>query len=94
MTCRGKLLLLAGAVVGLVALAGPSFANSDIVEREKNPNLWPVTGGDFGLKRHSTLSDINKDNVDKLQMAWSQSSAAPCAAMRGNPSSSKSMASR
>ncbi len=33
-----------------------------------------MTGGDYGLKRHSTLSDINKDNVDKLQMAWSQSS--------------------
>ncbi len=76
MTCRGKLLLLAGAVVGLVALVGPSFANSDIVQREQNPNLWPVTGGDYGLKRHSTLSDINKDNVDKLQMAWSQSSGA------------------
>ncbi len=71
MTCSGKLLLLAGAVVGLVALAGPSFANDDIVQREKNSNLWPVTGGDYGLKRHSTLSDINKDNVGKLQMAWS-----------------------
>jgi lanthanide-dependent methanol dehydrogenase len=76
MTCRGKLLLIAGAVVGLVGLAGPSFANSDIVQREQNPNLWPVTGGNYGLNRYSSLSDINKDNVGHLQMAWSQSSGA------------------
>jgi quinoprotein glucose dehydrogenase len=31
---------------------------------------WPVTGGDAGGTRHSPLADINRNNVKKLQVAW------------------------
>ncbi|MEO7326910.1 MAG: PQQ-binding-like beta-propeller repeat protein, partial [Dokdonella sp.] len=38
---------------------------------------WTVPGGDDALSRHSSLTDINKDNAAKLQMAWSMSTGAP-----------------
>ncbi|MEO7433563.1 MAG: PQQ-dependent dehydrogenase, methanol/ethanol family [Dokdonella sp.] len=37
---------------------------------------WPAPGGDDSLSRHSTLTDINKSNADKMQMAWSMSTTA------------------
>ena len=76
MNRTGKLLLLAGALVGLVGMASQAIANEDIIKREKDPNQWGVTGGNYALNRHSSLSDINTKNVDKLQMVWSQSSGA------------------
>jgi quinoprotein glucose dehydrogenase len=32
---------------------------------------WPAYGGDAGKTRHSPLSQINRDNVARLQVAWS-----------------------
>ncbi|WP_374758999.1 outer membrane protein assembly factor BamB family protein [Dyadobacter chenwenxiniae] len=32
---------------------------------------WPVYGGNNGGSRYSTLTQINKDNVKNLQLAWS-----------------------
>ncbi|MEM9590459.1 MAG: PQQ-dependent dehydrogenase, methanol/ethanol family, partial [Pseudomonadota bacterium] len=37
-----------------------------------DPDQWPAPGRDFGMTRHSTLSDITTENVNKLQMAWAQ----------------------
>lgn len=31
---------------------------------------WPVTGGDPGGQKYSTLADINRDNVERLTLAW------------------------
>ena len=31
---------------------------------------WPVVGRDAGGTRHSTLNQINRANVTKLQVAW------------------------
>jgi quinoprotein glucose dehydrogenase len=31
---------------------------------------WPVTGGDAGGMKYSALSDINRSNVARLQVAW------------------------
>jgi len=76
MSNRGRFLLFAGVFVGLISFAGQLTANEDIIKREKDPNQWGVTGGNYALNRHSTLSDINTKNVDKLQMVWSQSSGA------------------
>jgi hypothetical protein len=42
---------------------------------------WPR----FSLTRHSNLSDINTENVNKLQMIWLQAPTL-CAAMRVSPS--------
>jgi len=68
---------MAGATLGAVmALASSAFANSEIEKRAKDPNQWGAPGRDNQLTRHSNLKDINTNNVDKLQMAWSQSTGA------------------
>ena len=35
------------------------------------PQEWQVTGGDPGATRHSPLTQITKDNVARLDQAWS-----------------------
>ncbi|HEU4475432.1 MAG TPA: hypothetical protein VFR71_01880, partial [Methyloceanibacter sp.] len=68
--------LLAGGLVALLlGLPGPAAsANSDEEQlaRIKDPDQWPAPGRDFALTRHSTLSDINTKNINKLQMIWLQ----------------------
>ena len=31
---------------------------------------WPAWGGDAGAQKYSTLADLNRDNVSRLQIAW------------------------
>ncbi|ARN72799.1 pyrroloquinoline quinone-dependent dehydrogenase [Oceanicoccus sagamiensis] len=38
-----------------------------------NAQDWPVWGGDEGGSRFSPLTQINKDNIDTLEQAWSYS---------------------
>ena len=68
--------VLTGTIVAAtMAFAGQASAmNSDEeqLKRMADPDQWPAPGRDFSLTRHSTLSDINTDNVNKLQMAWAQ----------------------
>src|SRR5215475_6672139 len=78
MSFRKSFLWAGGLAVALLcgAASVPSFAESgsdQIAEEAKNPNLWPAPGRDLALTRHSPLSDINTGNIDKLQLAWSQS---------------------
>lgn len=72
---RRLLLVACSLMTGTLAvgISTPVFANSEIEKRASNPDLWPAPGRDNQLTRHSTLSDINKDNINKLQMIWSQS---------------------
>ena len=51
-------------------------ASEEIDARAQDPNLWPAPGRDNKLTRHSTLDQINTDNVGNLQLAWSQSTGA------------------
>ena len=76
MNHRGRILLFAATMMGLMGASSFASANDDVVRLEQDPNLWPVDGQNYYLQRHSTLSDINKDNVSQLQMVWSQSSGA------------------
>ena len=81
MSFRKSFLWAGGLAVALLcsASASPTFAQSasdQIEEEAKNPDLWPAPGRDNQLTRHSPLSDINTENVGKLQMAWSQSTGA------------------
>ncbi len=68
-----RLALLLGAAT---AFAGGAFANQEIEQRAKNPDLWPAPGRDNQGTRHSTLADINAGNVGKLNYVWSQSTGA------------------
>jgi hypothetical protein len=56
-------------VHGLVGTARFAAASND-------PNLWPGIGQNLALIRHSDLSMINGDNVNKLPLMWSQSTGA------------------
>ncbi|HVZ05777.1 PQQ-dependent dehydrogenase, methanol/ethanol family [Hyphomicrobium sp.] len=78
MSFRKSFLWAGGLAVALLcsATAVPTFANEQIEQEAKNPDLWPAPGRDNQLTRHSDLSDINTGNVDKLQLAWSQSTGA------------------
>ena len=60
---RMKRSLLTGiASIALVAGAQSALAQAG--------NEWPTYGGDQANTRYSTLSQINKNNVQKLRVAW------------------------
>src|SRR3954451_24352183 len=66
-----KLMYTAAAVAALAigASAGAS-ANDELLLMQNNPSLWVMPNGNYASTRYSTLSQINKDNVGKLQPAW------------------------
>ncbi|GFO82060.1 PQQ-dependent dehydrogenase, methanol/ethanol family [Methyloceanibacter sp.] len=64
---------IAAALLLAPAPATAKSASAEIDKRVEDPNQWPAPGRDNQLTRHSTLSDINKDTVGKLQMIWAQS---------------------
>jgi len=54
----------------LSTLPGLVSANSEVEGLTKNPNNWAIWGGNYAGQRYSTLSQIDKDNVGNLQVAW------------------------
>lgn len=73
---RSRLLACGLVLPFLAAMPLIGFANDEILKREADPNLWASPGGNYELQRYSRLKDINKDNIGKLQMVWSQSTGA------------------
>jgi lanthanide-dependent methanol dehydrogenase len=65
---RLRTFTLAALMVG--SLSGPTLANDGLLKLEKDPNQWASPTGDYANRRYSELSQINKDNVGKLQVAW------------------------
>src|SRR5262245_53829331 len=53
-----------------LALPGLAHANADVVKLTSNPKNWAMQAGDFYNQRYSKLNQINKDNVGKMQVAW------------------------
>ena len=51
----------------LLASIGPAFDAHGQVNAESD---WPAYGNDPGGMRHSALSQINRENVAKLKVAW------------------------
>ena len=58
------------ALFGSVAMVAPAIANDEVGKLTQDPNQWVLQTGDYANTRHSKLSQINKDNVGKLQVAW------------------------
>lgn len=55
----------------LVALCGPvPTAIVPTAIAEEIAGDWLSVGGDRGCQRYSTCKEINRDNVDRLQVAW------------------------
>ena len=65
---RRLLTFLAASAVAV--LPNVAAANADVQKLSSNPNNWAIWGGDYAGTRYSKLSQINTDNVGKLQVAW------------------------
>lgn len=64
-------LTTAAALTALaVGLPAPASANDELMVMEKNPSNWVMANGNYANTRYSELSQINKDNVKDLQVAW------------------------
>ncbi|WP_138465262.1 lanthanide-dependent methanol dehydrogenase XoxF5 [Poseidonocella sp. HB161398] len=50
--------------------AGAAIANESIQAEIDKPEQWVLQTGDYKNQRFSKLDQINKDNVDDLQVAW------------------------
>ncbi|MBP1848805.1 lanthanide-dependent methanol dehydrogenase XoxF5 [Rhizobium halophytocola] len=48
-----------------------ALANDDLMKEADNANQWVMQSGNYANTRYSTLDQINQDNVNKLQVAWS-----------------------
>jgi PQQ-dependent dehydrogenase (methanol/ethanol family) len=53
-----------------VSLAGAAFANDDLQALISDSKNWAIPTGDYANTRYSKLKQITKDNVKKLQVAW------------------------
>jgi PQQ-dependent dehydrogenase (methanol/ethanol family) len=65
-----NVLTLTASLLALAAYAGPTLANDELIKLEKDPKQWVMQSGDYANHRYSTLNQITKDNVGKLQVAW------------------------
>lgn len=54
----------------LALMGNAAFANEELANLMKDPKQWVAQAGDFANTRWSNLDQINKDNVGKLQVAW------------------------
>jgi len=64
--------LAACLVLGVVAIAGPGSDKKlgDKQPGAKSPHDWPIYGGTAENNHFSPLSQINRDNVQQLEVAW------------------------
>jgi PQQ-dependent dehydrogenase (methanol/ethanol family) len=65
-----NVLTLTASLLALAAYAGPTLANDELIKLEKDPKQWVTQSGNYANQRYSTLNQITKDNVGKLQVAW------------------------
>ena len=64
-------LLGACAIIATPAMITSSaVADDDLTKLAQNPKDWVMPTGDYANHRYSSLKQINKDNVGKLQVAW------------------------
>src|SRR4029079_17455109 len=62
---------LAAALFGsALVLPGVTAANADLEKLIADPNNWAMQAGDMYNQRYSKLSQINAQNVGKMQVAW------------------------
>jgi PQQ-dependent dehydrogenase (methanol/ethanol family) len=64
-------LLGACAMIATPAMIATSaVADDDLTKLAQNPKDWVMPTGDYANHRYSSLKQINKENVGKLQVAW------------------------
>lgn len=58
--------------VAMMSLALPFYAVADdLISMQKDPTQWVMSAGNYANHRYSELTEINKDTVKDLKMAWS-----------------------
>lgn len=57
-------------VACLAALPPTASANQQVLKETQDPNQWVLQTGDYANTRYSKLDQINTQNVNKLQAAW------------------------
>jgi len=65
-----KVLTTACMTAALALTAGTAYANEELAGLMKDSKNWAAQAGDFANTRYSELSQINKDNVKDLKVAW------------------------
>ncbi|WP_181702227.1 lanthanide-dependent methanol dehydrogenase XoxF5 [Chthonobacter albigriseus] len=65
-----KVLHTACMTAAVALFATSSFANEELAGLMKDPKQWVAQAGNFANTRYSELNQITKDNVGKLQVAW------------------------
>jgi len=66
-----KLSISKGLAVALaIALPSAALANEELMKLQKDPNYWVMPGGNFWQWRYSELKQINNQNAQKMQAAW------------------------
>lgn len=58
--------------MAMMSLALPFYAVADdLISMQKDPTQWVMSAGNYANHRYSELTEINKDTVKDLKMAWS-----------------------
>jgi len=65
-----KKLFSSTAVATALVAPGAALANADLAKLMADSKNWAAAAGDFSNHRHTKLTQINKSNVNKLQVAW------------------------
>ena len=66
-------LLGAVSIAALTATGWSASANEQLLNMAQEPGEWVMPTGNYANWRFSELDQINKDNVDQLQVAWTMS---------------------
>lgn len=64
-------LAIAAMLATSVLAMSPAAANEKLVELAEDPANWVMTGRDYDAQNYSELTEINKENVNRLRPAWS-----------------------
>jgi PQQ-dependent dehydrogenase (methanol/ethanol family) len=62
--------MLSASLLVAVGAPGVTLANPDVAKLAADSKNWAMQAGDFANTRYSKLNQINKSNVNKLQVAW------------------------
>ncbi len=63
-------LLSGAAALGVLAIGVSAQANDGLLSLQDDDTQWVMPLGDYASTRYSELSEITKDNVGDLQVAW------------------------
>lgn len=53
-----------------LAVGGMALANDELLQLQEDPGQWVMPNGSYAALNYSELDQINTENVDQLQVAW------------------------